>query len=261
MKVFLCSLHLAETTFMLADERRKRPGSNLPKEHVVWMWNLVSRAQCFISLLSLEMHFAFLLFFEDGCCRNSFSYQMMPNYTMVLIPSQCGRFIKTIRQSHCIYLVCLSDLKKVITSMLKIRFQKSQIKIWERENWGQNASAWFIRVDSDTAIPLHTLWINVNSFLMSKWAKVAFKISHYLLLSLPKTSRDAVPENSKHCYFFSKILSWPLTLFVLDIQVEMAVLLMGLLGKTWLLPLEYLVCRTWPISCLRKEHEDRLRSY
>lgn len=197
----------------------------------------------------------------DGCCRNSFFYQMMPNYMMVLIPSQCGRFIKTIRRSHCIYLVCLSDLKKVVTSMLKIWFQKSQIKIRECENWGQTASAQFVRADSDTASPLHTSWINANSFPASKWAKHAFKISHYLLLNLPKTSRDAVQGNSKYCYFFSKIISWPLTLFIQDIQVETTVLLMGLLGKTWLLPLEHLVCRTWPISCLRKEHEDRLRSY
>lgn len=43
--------------------------------------------------------------------------------------------------------------------------------------------------------------------------------------------------------------------------METTVLLLGLLGKTWLLPLEYLVCRKWLISCLRKEHEDRLRSY
>ena len=219
MKVFLCSLHLAETTFMLADERRKHPGSNLPKEHVVWRWILVSRAQCFISLLSAWNALCSLVVFQrwtDVVETLFFFYHMMPNYMMVLIPSQCGRFIKTIRHSHCIYLVCLSDLKKVITSMLKIWFQKSQIKIWECENWGQNASAQFVRADSDTAIPLHTSWINVNSFPASKWAKHAFKISHYLLLNLPKTSRDAVQGNSKYCYFLCARLylkvSWNLQL-------------------------------------------------
>lgn len=114
MKVFLCSLLLTETTFMSASERRKLPASNLPKEHVVWMWSLVSRAQCLVSLLSsLKFTLLSCCFSDmDGCCRNSFSNQMTPNYMTVLTPSQYGRFIKVIRCSHLMYLVCLGDLKK-----------------------------------------------------------------------------------------------------------------------------------------------------
>lgn len=37
---------------------------------------------------------------------------MTPNYMTVLTPSQYGKFIKAIRRSHLIYLVCLGDLKK-----------------------------------------------------------------------------------------------------------------------------------------------------
>lgn len=71
MKVFLCSLLLAETTFMSADGRRKLPDSNLPKERVVRIRSLTG---LFISLLSsLKSTLLVRGFSEvDGCVKNLF---------------------------------------------------------------------------------------------------------------------------------------------------------------------------------------------
>lgn len=144
--------------------------------------------------------------------------------------------------------------------MLKIWFQKSQIKIRECENWGQTASAQFVRADSDTASPLHTSWINAYPFPASKNEQNMPLKFHYLLLNLSRPPGDAVQGNSKYCYFFSKIISWP-WLYLSRISRWKQRFCWWV---CWARPgshSEHLVCRTWPISCLRKEHEDRLRSW
>lgn len=152
--------------------------------------------------------------------------------------------------------------------MLKLLFEKSQVKIWE---WKPRTKC-FSTIDEGLFKYCSSWWLVDKLLLFKKTERAKIILNSSITSSLfthlggwslrgVKTSLDALQVSIKHWYFFSKILSGTLTRFVQGIQVETTVLLMGLLGETWLLPLGYLGCRRWPISCLRKEHEDRLRSY